>query len=492
MHPEEFAQLFNAILINVTAFFRDEPAWAYLRGRVASSCSPPMAALFACGAPAARPGKRPTRIAMLLAEALGREALRERVKDVRDRHRRARVESGARRELYREAGCGGPAGAAARRYFARDGDRYIFDKELRRSVIFGRHDLIHDAPISRVNLLMCRNTLMYFNTEAQGRILARLHFALADDGVLFLGKAEMLLDASRAVRADRSAASPFQEGGQGELARPAAPSWVTWEDEDDRSVRGGSRLRISQRAFDASPHAQLVIDDDGAAGPVQRARALAVRHRLRDIGRPLQDLELSYRPIELRIAHHAGACGASACRGSQTAAFENSAREPRFFDVNVVPLPADDGAVSASRVSFTDVTRVRDLQTQLARSKQDLETAYEELQSTNEELETTNEELQSTVEELETTNEELQSTNEELETMNEELQSSNEELQTMNEELRDRSDDLNRANGFFESILTGVRSGVVVIDRDLRVTAWNHRAEDLWGCAPTKCTARIS
>src|SRR5262249_55763200 len=99
----------------------------------------------------------------------------------------------------------------------------------------------------------------------------------------------------------------------------------------------------------------------------------------------------------------------------------------------------------------------------------------------NEELETTNEELQSTVEELETTNEELQSTNEELETMNEELQSTNEELQTINEELRQRSDELNRANSFFESILAGVRSAVVVLNRELQVLAWNYRAEDLWG-----------
>ncbi len=132
-------------------------------------------------------------------------------------------------------------------------------------------------------------------------------------------------------------------------------------------------------------------------------------------------------------------------------------------------------------MTFVDITRVQELQQQLNRSKHDLETAYEELQSTNEELETTNEELQSTVEELETTNEELQSTNEELETMNEELQSTNEELQTINAEMRDRSDDLNRANGFLESILKGVRSGVVVLDRDLRVLAWNHHAEDLWG-----------
>src|SRR5262249_53325314 len=118
---------------------------------------------------------------------------------------------------------------------------------------------------------------------------------------------------------------------------------------------------------------------------------------------------------------------------------------------------------------------------ELEHSNQELETAYEELQSTNEELETTNEELQSTVEELETTNEELQSTNEELETMNEELQSTNEELQTINEELRRRTDELNQVNGFLESILTNLRVGVVVVDRNLQIQIWSRRAEDMWG-----------
>ena len=110
-----------------------------------------------------------------------------------------------------------------------------------------------------------------------------------------------------------------------------------------------------------------------------------------------------------------------------------------------------------------------------------METTNEELQSTNEELETTNEELQSTVEELETTNEELQSTNEELETMNEELQSTNEELQTTNEELRQRSSELNDINAFMTSILGSLRDGVIVVDQNMQVLAWNSRSEDLWG-----------
>ena len=156
-------------------------------------------------------------------------------------------------------------------------------------------------------------------------------------------------------------------------------------------------------------------------------------------------------------------------------------REPRFFEVSIVPLIDGGGRTLGISVAFDDVSGLQELQAQLNRARHDLETAYEELQSTNEELETTNEELQSTVEELETTNEELQSTNEELETMNEELQSTNEELQTINEELRQRGDDLNRSNGVLESILTGMRSGVVVLDRELHVIAWNPRAEDLWG-----------
>jgi two-component system CheB/CheR fusion protein len=149
--------------------------------------------------------------------------------------------------------------------------------------------------------------------------------------------------------------------------------------------------------------------------------------------------------------------------------------------VQVQPLVDPEGAVLGVSINFSDVTRYQRLQNELETSNQELEMAYEELQSTNEELETTNEELQSSNEELETTNEELQSTNEELETMNEELQSTNEELQTVNEELQKRGEELNQSNAFLESILTSLRGGVVVVDRDLGVQIWNHKAEDLWG-----------
>jgi two-component system CheB/CheR fusion protein len=153
----------------------------------------------------------------------------------------------------------------------------------------------------------------------------------------------------------------------------------------------------------------------------------------------------------------------------------------RWFNVSVIPLYQNGEVTVGANVAFLDVTRFKELQWELERSKGELETAYEELQSTNEELETTNEELQSTVEELETTNEELQSTNEELETMNEELQSTNEELESVNVDMRERGVELDRINAFFETILTSMEVAVVVVDGDLIIHEWNRVAEDLWG-----------
>ena len=251
---------------------------------------------------------------------------------------------------------------------------------------------------------------------------------------------------------------------------------------DEMSGPAPATVRLREAAFDASSGPQLVVDFSGrlvgANAPARSRFGLTAQ----SIGQPLQDLELSYRPAELR-----GAIARAMDLRIDVAIRDvpwNLGQESRLFDVTVGPLLDDDDSVIGSRIVYEDVTELRSLQAQLQHSKQELETAYEELQSTNEELETTNEELQSTVEELETTNEELQSTNEELETMNEELQSTNEELQTMNDELRSRSGELNSANAFLESMFASLQSAVVVVDRDLRVQVWNERSTNMWGLRP--------
>jgi len=476
VHPEEFEHLFNVILINVTSFFRDEAAWDYMRDEIVP------AVLAARGREPLRvwtagcaSGEETYSIAMLLAEAVGRDAFRDRVKiyatDVDDE-----ALAQARAASYTDKQVEPVPRPLVEKYFAQESGRFVFDKDLRRSVIFGRHDLIQDAPISRVNILICRNVMMYFHTEAQSRLLARFHFALADEGVMFLGKAEMLLTHTALFTPLDLRRRIFRKVAKDDWReRMALMSHANGDVLD-----GPDRSAILPVLFDANPAAQFVVDTEGVLAIAnERARAtfgLAPA----DVGRPFQDLEVSFRPVELRSTI-AQALEHRRPVTLRDIVSDGAGREPKYFDVYVAPLNDATGRTVGVSVAFVDVSRAQDLQTQLTRLRQDLETAYEELQSTNEELETTNEELQSTVEELETTNEELQSSNEELETMNEELQSTNEELQTTNEELRQRSDDFTRVNTFLESVLTGVRSGVVVVDREMHVIAWNMRAEDLWG-----------
>jgi two-component system CheB/CheR fusion protein len=473
---DEFTRLFNTILINVTSFFRDPQTWEYL----ASSAIPELLSAVRPTDPirvwsaGCASGEEAYSIAMLLAEALGVEQFRDRVKiygtDVDEE-----ALTQARHASYAGKTLEEVPPQLREKYFEQQGGRFILSKELRRGVIFGRHDLLQDAPISRVNLLICRNCLMYFNAEAQARILSRFHFALNDNGILFLGKAETLLThAMNFSPADAKRRVFVKSGRIGGAERPsvmAAPA---------ASGSGHTAQRLLEAAADAIPVAQLLVDYRGIIIQVNGQMRSVFGIGTRDLGRPLQDLELSYRPFELRSSierAYAERCPV----GQSERAWTGPAGQTMYFDLLVVPVPDNDGALLGCSIILTDVTRAHRLQAEVERTQQELQTSLEELQSTNEELETTNEELQSTVEELETTNEELQSTNEELETMNDELQSTNQELQTINQDARERGEELLELNLFLESILASVRGGVVMLDRDFQIHKWNRRAEDMWG-----------
>lgn len=479
VHPDEFNRLFDTILINVTGFFRDPAAWEYIETDIIPAIlksKAPDEPIRVWSAGCAT-GEEAYTIAMLLAEALGIEQYRERVKiyasDVDED-----ALNQARQASYRPNHTSSIPSEYLDKYFESNDTRVAFRKELRRSVIFGRHDLVQDAPISRIDLLICRNVLMYFNVEAQAHILSRFHFALNDTGYLFLGKAEMLFTHANLFTPVDLKRRMFRKVPQVSLRNRLL---VMAQGRDgDGSDTVSKQLRFREAAFDANPVAEVVIDRSGDVVLAnERARSL-LNMRGGRLNRSLFELEVMYRIPELR-ARIENVYRERRPVVSKDVTWATNLGDSLMLDVLISPLSEEDGEVLGISLVFTDVTRYHQLQEEIEHSNQELETAYEELQSTNEELETTNEELQSTIEELETTNEELQSTNEELETMNEELQSTNEELQTINEELRMRSDELNQVNAFLESILTSMRGGVVVVDRELRVLVWNRKAEDLWG-----------
>ncbi|GAB6983807.1 CheR family methyltransferase [Nocardioides pyridinolyticus] len=401
LHPDEFTQLFNTILINVTSFYRDPDAWQYLQEELLPDLlrrregRPIRVWSAGCAS-----GQEAYSLAMVLAELLGLDEFRERVKIyATDVDEEALAQ--ARQATYTEAELEGLPDGLRDKYLEPSGNRFVFRKELRRSVIFGRNDLVQDAPISHVDVMTCRNTLMYFNAETQNQILNRMHFALRPDGILFLGKAEMLLSHSAYFR-------PVELRRRFFTKVPTEP-----------------RDRRAMHQFGLTP---------------------------RDIGRPIQDLEVSYRPVELR-AHIEEA------RHERRAVWVRDVEQVRgggetlSLDIQLVPLADDTGAEVGLTVIFTDVTQYRQLQNELTYANRQLEIAYEELQSTNEELET----------------------------MNEELQSMNDELQFSNEALRDRQDVVERLNRFMTAVLGSMNAGVAVVDADMQILAWNTRAEDLWG-----------
>jgi two-component system CheB/CheR fusion protein len=475
MHGDEFAQLFNTLLINVTGFFRDPQMWEYLAEDIVPeliAARPPDAPLRIWSAGCAS-GEEAYTVAMVFARVLGDEAFCERVKiyatDVdEDALDYARLGAYVPRQIE------DVPHDALERFFERTEQRYVFRKDLRRSVIFGRNDLVQDAPISRIDLLVCRNTLMYFTAETQLQILRRFNFALNEDGVLALGKSEMLI-----THADLFTPVDLKRRVFKKVIKPTLRDRVrvlTSEHGNGAGPSGADNLR--EAAFDLGGGAQIVLDPDGVLMMTNATARRTFGIGLSDLGRPIQDLELSYRPLELRS--HLELVISSMRAAEIRAVSWHAGDQDRIFDVHVAPVVTDSVLLGTS-ISYVDVTEPHRLRDEVATSKRDLEQAYEALQSTVEELETTNEELQSTNEELETTNEELQSSNEELETMNEELQSSNEELETMNEELRHRTLELNDLNAFLETVLTTIGFAVAVIDRNQHVQIWNSQARELWG-----------
>jgi two-component system, chemotaxis family, CheB/CheR fusion protein len=477
--PEEFTQLFNTILLNVTSFFRDPPAWDYLAAEVlprilADKGEDGPVRIWSAGCAS---GEEAYTLAMVTAEVMGADAVRDRVK-IYATDLDEEALSQARQARYTAKRVEGVPPELLERYFEHNGDNYTFSKELRRSVIFGPHNLIKDAPIPRIDLLVCRNTLMYLNAETQSQVLARFSFALREGGYLMLGKAEMLLAHSDLFASVDLKRRVFRKVPGATLR----DRLMVLTEAGERPV-GSQRAReerIRSAALEASPEAQIVVDASGYLMLANaRARTL-FKLSVDDLARPFQDLELSYRPLELRSRIQQAYLDRRPSLVDEVE-WPTASGEVVHLQVQVVPLLDDDQTLLGASISFADVTRSRRYKEELEHANQGLEDAYAELQSTNEELETTNEELQSAVEELETTNEELQSTNEELETMNEEMQSTNEELQTINDELGLRTSELNQLNAFLESIWAGLGGAVVVLDPDLRVLVWNPGSEELWG-----------
>jgi len=480
-HPQEFSEFLNTVLINVTAFFRDPEAWDVLREEVVprivdqhGGAERPIR-IWSVGCAT---GQEPYSLAMLFAEAMGLDAFGRRVKIYATDLDEAALQT-ARHATYAPRDVEGVPADLLQRHFERTNNHYVVSRDLRKCVIFGRHNVAHDAPISRVDLVVCRNLLIYLEAETQDRVLPRLHYALRDGGFLFLGRAETQLARSKLFEPVDLKHRVFRKAPHAWRRHPTGGAFVAPAHTDGRPAP--LHTRLLEGIADATGTAYLAVDADGTLVLANAAARRLLEVTEDDVGRPFHDLAVSYRPVELRSRIEEAQRMGQAVRLDNQEYFRPPSLDPVRLSIEVTPLAGVDGRPSATLLAFTDTTRTFALQQELAATHESLETHVEELQSSNEELETTNEELQSVNEELETTNEELQSTNEELETMNEELRSTNEELHVVNEALRRHSEEALEYKRYTEAVLQSVGAGVVVLDGDLQVRSWSRWNENVWG-----------
>ena len=388
-------------------------------------------------------------------------------------------------------------------YFSHLRDHVQVTKPLRDSILFAAHNLMRDPPFLRLDLVTCRNVLIYFKPEAQARLLRTFHAALRAGGALFLGRAE----------------TPYQQDGLfsaiDEHARIYRRNEVAaelplverdnFETQRFRAERQPARVRrpLSDRVLDALQRQLL-------PGAVVVDEALNVELVLGDVtpflkvrpGEPRMNLSALAEP-GLRSEIHTMVLKVLRERETSARHLHRPAGSRAVLQLGVIALPPETGSPPAFLVTFQPVEprrRKRDPAASLAgvadpahvQALEDQLTATREhLHAVIEELETSNEELQSLNEELTSANEELQSTNEEMETSNEELQSTNEELTTVNEELETKSRELVRAYADLRNVKDSLSYPQLVLDEHLRVMLFNAPAARIFQLSPTALGERL-
>lgn len=479
-HPEEISELLNTILINVTAFFRDPPAWEILRHEVLPSLLKRVKPghSFRAWSAGCASGEEAYSIAILLAEYFG-----PRIQDYDIKIYATDIDeealNAARRGEYSADALRAVRPEWREKYFQGKGLLRI-NREIRRLVIFGRSNLGQDAPISHVDLLACRNLLIYFDADLQKQILARLHYALEGGGILFLGKSESQLTDSQQFQRTNARWRIFWR-----ITTSGIPEDEAEPRQENPEQQGVQRARTSQELYSLRQQQRYMLDTLRIGVFALKADETIAQHNTAALtlcglpptslaGRHLADTDLFTRIPDFgkqmqstRLKNDSSRFLARTKIGS----------EEKLIEITIRPLLDESGIRSGTLIYLEDQT----MQEKLQITVEELESTSEELQSANEELETTNEELQSTNEELETTNEELQSTNEELETTNEELQSLNEELETTNQELEERTKELDQVNSVYAQTLEKIRLPVMLVNPERRIEFWNSMALRLFG-----------
>ena len=508
--PRELNSLYEDLLIGVTRFFRDDEAFETLEHRIIPELIErvPAEEQLRVWIPGCATGQEAYSIAMLFYEQLTARQRPVNLKILATDVHKASLEA-ASAGIYSDEQVNGISHDRLQRFFTRRADGYHISSALRESIVFAPHNLIRDAPFTKLDLIACRNLLIYFQPHAQKTVLTLFHFALKPGGVLFLGSSESpggLLDEFDTIDEHAKIYRKRRDIGLPRDLKLPLPRTATLPRTTMPARRGGvdttliatyDRLldRFMPPSFLVDPEGQLVDTFGGIESllrvkprrPTQslldlldddlRAAVSGVLHRVR------REAE-SVRYPSVEIPGRSGRCAliGEALRDNHgdlthvlisiadAAAEVPTALVPPFVDIPGPMAVLDSSQLAMAGGGLTQ-DQVRALEDELAYTKEHLQAAVHEHETANEELQATNEELIASNEELQSTNEELHSVNEELYTVNAEYQKKNAELQELNDDI--------------EHLLNGTDVATIFLDRQLCIRKFTPRIADTFRVIPS-------
>ncbi len=495
--PHEIDSLFKDFLISVTAFFRDKEAFEELKKVIDNIVErTPETESIRVWVPGCANGEEAYSIGILLHQALVNRrkttAYQIFASDIDES-----ALSQARRGMFSAAQIDGVESAILENYFQPRDGQYMISKSVRDRIVFAKQNVINDPPFSKVDLISCRNLLIYFSQDLQKRVLQTFHFALKNGSYLFLGKSESAdtttpelfdpyfkkahifvrknMDLSNAVDQIQSANSYAR------MAKKNHPKQVQFE---KQSIAN----RLDQVLLQEVVPASLVIDRSGQLLHIRGEMGRYLKFPQGKIDTNILSLAQDDIKVDIRaLLNRAKEVGQATAQSlffssdNQQILFINIRRfdlldeDSDHFIVSFLPAKVDESFFVSPENLDAKKREANDLLVnEIALFKERLQTSVEELETTNEELQSTNEELQSA-------NEELQSTNEELQTANEELQSTNEELSTVNQELEVKTYEMEQLNNDLENMLESMNELIIVLDSRLRVIRYTQIAAQTFG-----------
>jgi len=495
-HPDEVTSLMRDLLITVTNFFRDHEAFEVLAKEVipkifASKGPTDQVRVWSAGCAT---GEEAYSLGILLAEYAATLANPPRLQVfATDIDERAIAE--ARECRYPETITLDVSPERLHARFTRDGDRYRINKELRELVLFATHNVLRDPPFSKLDLISCRNLLIYLNRQMQERVLQIFHFALRRDGYLFLGGSESAESTpSLFTPVDKKGhvymrltqvgiTMPNLELGHWQVRLPDAIA-----EHSNNIIPAG---KLHQDVVEELAPPSVLINENNEIVHMSTHVGRYLRLPGGEVTRDLLKLVNPELRIELRSAlleaKSLATNAATRLRRVQTEV-EGEMRLLILSVRRVISEPAraqgfylvifDEGVDSSMLASnephvASELEAVRQLEQELQRTKDQLRITVEQYETSTEELRASNEELQAI-------NEELRSATEELETSKEELQSVNEELTTVNQEYREKIDEVGRANSDLQNLMASTDIGTIFLDRSLQIKRYTPRTQQLF------------